>query len=129
MTSRISGFCKLSIKERLNYLRRFAKLSEEEIRLLLSSGALGLELADRIIENAIGVLPTPLGIAPGFIVNGKEYLVPMATEQRSIISMATRGAEWTQATGGFKASSTSSTMIGQIQLVKVQDLKRQSKGY
>ena len=124
MTSRISGFCKLSIKERLNYLRRFAKLSEEEIRLLLSSGALGLELADRIIENAIGVLPTPLGIAPGFIVNGKEYLVPMATEQRSIISMATRGAEWTQATGGFKARSTRSTMIGQIQLVKVQDLEK-----
>lgn len=124
MTSRITGFYKLSPKERLNYLKRFAKLSEEEIRLLLSSGALGFELADRMIENAIGVLPIPLGIASGFIVNGKEYLVPMATEQRSIISMATRGAEWPQATGGFKARSTSSTMIGQIQLAKVQDLKK-----
>lgn len=124
MTSRISGFYKLSPKERLNYLKRFAKLSEEEIRLLLSSGALGLELADLMVENVIGVLPIPLGIASGFIVNGKEYLVPMATEQRSIISMATRGVEWTQATGGFKARSTQSTMIGQIQLVKVQDLEK-----
>lgn len=121
MPSRISDSYKLGAKERLNYLRKIPELSEEEISLL-SSGALGLELAELIVENVIGVLPVPLGIASGFVVNGKEYLVPMATEQRSTISMATRGAELTRAAGGFKTSSTGTTMIGQIQIVKVQDL-------
>jgi len=123
MTSRISGFYKLGPKDRLNYLRKFAKLSEEEIRVLSSSEGLGLELADRMMENVIGVLPIPIGIASGFIVNGKKYLVPMASEQRSVISMTTRGAELTLPTGGFKARSTRPTMIGQIQLVKVQDFE------
>lgn len=121
MASRISGFHRLSPRERLDYLKRFARLSEEEANLLLSTGALELEMADRMIENVIGLMPIPLGIATGFVVNGKEYLVLMATEQRSIIWMATRGAEWTSATDGFKASSTGSTMIGQIQVTKAQN--------
>ena len=124
MSSRVSGFYKLSSKERLDHLKKFAKLSDEEVRLLSSCGALRVELADRMIENVIGVTPIPLGIATGFIVNGKEHLVPMATEQKSVISMTTRGAELTRATGGFKAKSTASIMIGQIQLTKVKDLKR-----
>ena len=117
MTSRISGFYSLGPKERLNYLKKFAHLSEEEVKLLSSSGALGLELADRMIENVIGFMHIPLGIAcmhAGFIVNGKEYQVPMAC-------MAARGAEFARTSGGFKASSTGSTMIGQIQLANVRD--------
>lgn len=121
MSSRISGFHKLSPKERLSYLRKFAGLSEEEVRLLSSSGALGLDLGDRMIENVVGFMPVPFGIAAGFIVNGREYLVPMATEMRGIVSTATKGAELTRATGGFKSSSTDPIMIGQIQLAKVQD--------
>jgi len=86
-----SEFHRLNPVERLNYLRKFAKLSEEDVGLLSSSGALGLKSTDRMIENVIGVMSIPLGIATGFVVNGKEYVVPMATEQESIISMATRG--------------------------------------
>lgn len=123
MSSRVSGFYRPSSKERLDHLRKFAKLSDEEVRLLSSSGALRVELADRMIENVIGVTPVPLGISTGFIVNGKEHMVPMATEQKSVISMTTRGAELTGATGGFKAKSTGSTMIGQIQLTKVKDFE------
>ena len=123
MPLRVSGFYKLTLKERLNYLKKFATLSDEEVKLLLSSGALRVELADRMIENVTGVTPIPLGIDTGFIVNDKEYLVPMATEQRFIISMTTGGAELTGATGGFKAKSTGSTMIGQIQLTKVKDFE------
>ena len=124
MTSRISGSCKPSPEERLNYLRKSAKLTKEEIRLLSSSDGLSLELADRMVENVIGFIPIPLGIVSGFIVNGKEYVMPMATEQKSIISMVARGAELTRTNGGFKASSTGSTMIGQIQLVKVHDVEK-----
>ncbi len=123
MNTRDSKSYMIPLKKRLDYLKKSAKLSEEEVNLLSSSKGLGLELADRMIENVIGFMPIPIGIATGFIVNGKEYLVPMATEQRSIVSMATKGAEMITATGGFKARSTGSTMIGQIQLVKVKDFE------
>ena len=116
-----SGFRKLSPSERLDYLRKVAELSKEEAEILASSRALRLDSADRTAENVIGVMPVPLGIATGFTVNGKEYLVPMATEQQTIISTATKGAELTQPTGGFKALSTGSVMIGQIQLTRVRD--------
>jgi len=124
MASRVPEFYKLTPRARLNYLKRHAKLSEGDIELLSRSGALGLDLVDRMIENVIGVMHIPLSIATGFIINGKEYLVPMATEQRSTIALATKGAELTSVTGGFKANSTVSTMIGQIQLVGVKDLGR-----
>jgi len=122
MTSK-SGFYKLNPKKRLNYLRKTANLSEEEASLLLS-GSLDLKAADRMIENVIGFMPIPLGILTGLIVNDKEYLVPMATEQKSIISMTSKGAELTRTTGGFKTSSTEPIMIGQIQLVKVRDFEQ-----
>ena len=124
MTSRIPRFYKLSPKERLDYLKKFAGLSEEEAKLLSSSGALRLDLADRMTENVVGFMPVPFGIATGFIVNGIEYLVPMATEMRGTISMATKGAELARATGGFKSNSTDPIMIGQIQLAKVQDSEK-----
>lgn len=120
-TSRVSGFYKLNPRERLKYVKKFANLSSDEAEILQSTGALKLEQADRMIENVVGAISVPLGIAINFIVNGKEYLVPMATEQRSIITAASKGAEWTQATGGFKASSMGSTMIGQVQLTGVDD--------
>ena len=119
-----SGFRKLSPSERLDYLRKVAELSKEEAEILASSRAPRLDSADRTAENVIGVMPVPLGIATGFIVNGKEYLVPMATEQRTIISMATKGAELTQPTRGFRALSTGSVMVGQIQLTRVRDHKK-----
>jgi len=112
--------------DRLDYLRKFAKLSEEDVKLL-SSCTLELKLADRMIENVIGVISIPLGIATGFIVNDREYLVPMATEQESIISMTTRGAELTLVSGGFRASNTGSTMVGQIQLMRAYDPERARK--
>lgn len=124
MASRITGFYKLTPKERLDYLKKFAKLSEGDIELLMHSDSLGLDLADRMIENVVGVMHVPLSIATGFIVNDREYLVPMATEQKSIITLTTKGAELISVTGGFKASSTGSTMMGQIQLVGVKDLGR-----
>jgi hydroxymethylglutaryl-CoA reductase len=123
MKSRTSEFCLLTHKERLDRLKLFSKMSEEEIGLFSPSNALGLEMADRMIENVVGFMPIPLGIATGLIVNGKEYLVPMATEQKSVISLVTAGAECTRATGGFKVESTASTMIGQVQLMKVHDFQ------
>jgi len=121
MTTLLSSFHRLSPAERIDHLRKVVNLSKEEAEILASSRILGIGSADGPVENVIGVMPVPLGIAAGFVVNGREYLVPMATEQQTVISMATKGAELTQPTGGFKASSTESIMTGQIQLTKVRD--------
>jgi hydroxymethylglutaryl-CoA reductase len=124
MISHISKSRRLSLKERLEYLTDIVGLSEEEARFFMPSRSLTLETADRMIENVVGFMPIPLGIAEGLVVNGREYFVPMATEQRSVISMVTKGAEWTRESGGFKANTALSLMIGQIQLLKVPDFQR-----
>jgi hydroxymethylglutaryl-CoA reductase len=118
MRNRIFEFHNLTFKERLSYIKKLANLTNEEVKVL-STQALELDSANRMIENVIGVIPIPLGIASGFIINDREYLVPMATEQRSIILMTIRGAEYTQDTGGFKAKTSGSVMIGQIQVMNV----------
>lgn len=124
MTFRVSKSRRHSPKDRLEYLTGFLGLSAEEAKFFMSSEALKLETADRMIENVVGFMPIPLGIAEGLVVNGRGYSVPMATEQRSVISMVTKGAEWTRAKGGFKANAASSLMIGQIQLLGVPDFEK-----
>ncbi|MHA2069115.1 MAG: hypothetical protein ACXABY_32545 [Candidatus Thorarchaeota archaeon] len=122
MSDIIIEFHKLTLKERLNYVKKIANLTNEEVKVL-STQALELDSADRMIENVIGVIPIPLGIASGFIINDREYLMPMATEQRSIILMTMRGAALTQDTGGFKAKTSGSRLIGQIQVMNIKDFK------
>jgi len=120
-TSAISGFYKLSIKERLQLVKEFADLTDEEVKLLQSTGSLKLELADRMIENVIGAMPIPLGIAVNFLINGKDYLIPMAIEEPSVVAAASYGAKMARVKGGFHTSSTEPVMIGQVQVVGVKD--------
>ena len=79
-TSELSGFYKLSPEERLKIVRELVGLNEEEVELLRRTGALELEQANRMIENVIGTTELPLGIATNFLINGRDYLVPMALE-------------------------------------------------
>lgn len=123
-TSRIPGFYKLSIDERVQAVRDFAELSEEEVQLLKKEGPLSLEVADRMIENVIGTWPLPFAVATNFLINGKDYLVPMAIEEPSVVAAASNAAKMARPGGGFKTSSTESIMIGQIQLVNVPDPER-----
>ncbi|RLG51225.1 MAG: hydroxymethylglutaryl-CoA reductase, degradative [Thermoproteota archaeon] len=119
-SSRIPGFYKLSVEERLEKVAELAELTEEEKKLLLSGG-LPLDVADRMIENVIGVMAFPLGIAVNFLVNGRDYLIPMCIEEPSVVAAASHAAKLARPTGGFKAWSTPPVMIGQIQLAKVKD--------
>lgn len=118
-TSVISGFYKLSPEERLAIVKEFAGLTEDECHLLQESCSLPLEVADRMVENVIGTFPTPMGIGVNFLVNGKDYLVPMATEEPSVIAAASYAAKMVRDGGGFKTSSTPPVMIGQIQVVNM----------
>jgi len=120
-TSRIPGFYKLSIEERLKIVQEFAGLTDEEVELLRKPGALSLELADRMIENVVGTIQVPLGIAVNFLINGRDYMVPMAIEEPSVVAAASNAARMCRSKGGIHAISTEPIMIGQIQVVKVPD--------
>ena len=120
-SSEVPGFYKKKPSERLEYVKNFANLSDEETAAIGGYGALGEETANRMIENVVGTFPLPLGIAANFMVNKKEYMVPMAVEEPSVVAAATHMAKGTRNTGGIKADSDDPVMIGQIQLVNLKD--------
>jgi len=123
-TSTLPGFYKLSMEERLKAVKEYANLSEDEAKMVQASGSLKLNVADRMIENVIGTISVPLGIAVNFTINGKSYLIPMATEEPSVVAAASHAAKLASAKGGFTASSTEPIMIGQIQVVGLKDPNR-----
>jgi hydroxymethylglutaryl-CoA reductase len=120
-SSKVSGFYKLSPKERLVIVKRFADLTDEEGAQLQNTGALPLDLADRMIENVIGAISIPLGIGVNFLINNRDYLIPMAIEEPSVVAAASFAAKMVRDGGGFHTSSTLPIMIGQIQAVGIKD--------
>jgi hydroxymethylglutaryl-CoA reductase len=120
-SSLISGFYKLTPKQRLTITKEFADLSVEECALLLNTGSLPLEMADRMIENVVGAIPIPLGIGVNFLVNNRDYLIPMAIEEPSVVAAASYAAKMVRDGGGFFTTSTPPVMIGQIQAVNIKD--------
>jgi hydroxymethylglutaryl-CoA reductase len=120
-SSSISGFYKLSPKDRLVFLKQYADLSETECNLLQNTGSLPLDLADHMIENVVGAMPMPLGIGMNFQINKHDYLIPMVTEEPSVVAAASYAAKMVRDGGGFHTSSTPPVMIGQIQVVGVTD--------
>jgi len=120
-SSTISGFYKLTPRERLAIIKDFAGLTDEEVRLLENTGSLPMDAADHMVENVIGVFPEPLGLGVNFQINQKDYLIPMATEEPSVIAAASNAARMVRDGGGFHTSSTAPIMIGQIQVVKLEN--------
>ncbi len=118
-TSVIPKFYNLPFEEKLRIVKDFAGLTDEEVAILKNSGSLPIEIAERMIENVVGVAHIPLGVAVNFIINGKPYLIPMAIEEPSVVAAASHAAKLAAAKGGFFTSSTEPIMIGQIQVVGV----------
>jgi len=123
-TSQMPGFYKLSPKDRLRLVREFAELTDEEVSLLQSTGSLDMDLANRMIENVIGAFPVPLGIAVNFLINKRDYLIPMAIEEPSVVAAAGYAAKMVREGGGFFTNSTAQVMIGQVQAVGIRDPHR-----
>lgn len=123
-TSRIPGFYTQSIAQRLKSLAGASELSQDELALFQDRTGLSVEQADHMIENAIGVFSLPLGLGLNFIINGREVVVPMAIEEPSVVAGASFMAKLARSKGGFMASTTPPEMIGQIQLLDVQDLTK-----
>ncbi len=118
-TSAVPGFYKKPLAERLALLKEFADLTDEEVETLSQTGALPEDLVDRMIENVVGTMPLPLGMALNFLINDREYIVPMAIEEPSVVAAASNAAKMARESGGFTTNSTDPIMIGQIQLVGV----------
>jgi len=116
-SSEFAGFYKLTPKERLRFVGEFAHLDKTELDILAASSALNVDTANRMIENAVGVMPVPFGIAMNFLINGKDRLIPMAIEEPSVVAGASHAAKMVRSKGGFWTSSTRPVMIGQIQVV------------
>jgi len=123
--SRLGGFYQLNPFERLQAVKSFDGLNDEDLRQLHGgNGALTVERADKMIENVVGTFNLPLGVATNFQINGHDLLVPMVVEEPSIVAGASYAAKLVRAGGGFHASSTAPIMIGQIQLVNILDPSR-----
>ncbi len=118
--SRIPGFYKLSPEERLTKVKEITGMNDEEANVIFN-GDVDIELLDKMVENVIGKFPLPLGIATNFLINGKDYLIPMAIEEPSVVAAASNAAKMARVKGGFHTSMTEPIMISQIQLTGVRD--------
>ncbi len=118
-SSRLSGFYKLSVEERTQQIAQWANLDAQETALLRQG--LSLAQADKMIENVSALYALPLGIATNFLINGRDYLVPMVIEEPSVVAGASFAARLARAGGGFQADSDEALMIGQIQVLGVRD--------
>jgi len=118
-TSRISGFYKLPPQERLKLVVERSGISQEEAAQI--EAGLKVDQADKMVENVIGTMQVPLGIATNFTIDGREVLIPMATEEPSVIAAASNGARMARACGGFYTSSTGPVMRAQIQATGIAD--------
>jgi hydroxymethylglutaryl-CoA reductase len=119
-TSVISGFYKLPIEKRREFVTHFANLSEDDAKIF--SSCLDLTTADRMIENVLGTFELPLGLAVNFLINGKDYIIPMATEESSVVAAASNAAKIARIKGGFSTSYSEPLMIGQLQLLHIEDV-------
>jgi hydroxymethylglutaryl-CoA reductase len=121
-TSRLSGFYNLTLEQRRAALAEATSLPTEEL-LPWTSGGLSPSSADHMIENVIGIYSLPLGIGLNFQVNGQDVLVPFAIEEPSVVAGASFMAKLARAGGGFHATSTAPEMIGQMQVLELQDVE------
>lgn len=123
-TSRFPGFYKLTMDERAKFISEACGLNKEEQETLSSTCPLPRDKADNMIENALGIYPLPYGIGLNFMINGKDYVVPMAIEEPSVIASASHIAKIVREAGGFQTESTDRLMIGQIQIVGCEDTEK-----
>ena len=121
MTSTIKNMRNMAPDERLQAVVDAAALDPADAGILAGADMLSLSVANGMIENVVGKFELPLGVATNFQVNGKDYLVPMAVEEPSVIAAASYMAKLARTGGGFRASATAPVMRAQIQVLGIDD--------
>lgn len=122
--SRIKGLYKQTVQERLELVAKAAGLTDEQVQALSNHGELDDVAADRMIENVIGTMSLPVGVATNFVIDGKHYLVPFCLEESSVVAAASNMAKRCLGHGGFTTNNDEPIMIGQIQLLDVEDVEQ-----
>ena len=121
-SSRLPGFYKLPLEERVAVVGEWAGLDTAEQVLLLEQG-LPATQANHMVENAVGTFSLPLGVAANFLINGRDYLIPMAIEEPSVVAAVSSAAKLVRAGGGFETETTEPVMIGQVQVLDIPDME------
>ena len=124
---KLTGFSKASPAERIEKLAQAGLLSEEGLQTVRDNDTLPLSLANEMVENVLGTLALPFGIAPGFQVDGQEVQVPMVTEEPSVIAAASYAAGLIKRSGGFQTQVHKRQMIGQVALYDVNNKEKASQ--
>ncbi|HKL54441.1 MAG TPA: hydroxymethylglutaryl-CoA reductase, degradative [Wenzhouxiangellaceae bacterium] len=118
--ARIPEFYKLSVSQRVREVRKQGLLSNQDYQALVSGDhTLSIQSADKMIENVIGVMGLPVGLGLNFLINDREYAIPLVVEEPSIVAALSSAAKIARAGGGFRVESTDPILIGQIQVVDV----------
>ncbi len=121
-SSRIANFFRMSVTERIAALNAQGLLSSEDVNALVTANhQLQLSNADKMIENVVGVFGLPMGVALNFLINNRDYVVPLVVEEPSIVAGLSGAARMARLSGGFKATSTDPVLIGQVQAVVTSD--------
>ena len=120
-SSRLSGFHKQSVADRVARVAELTGLNKADCELLAGSGHLDLDLANRLVENVVGTFNIPLGVATNMRIDGRDYLIPMATEESSVIAAVCNAGRRCYDNGGFTTSMSGTQMIAQVQLMEVPD--------
>ena len=120
-SSRLTGFHKKTVAERIALISEIADLDDTQQALMANAGNLGAEIGDHMIENFVGTMTIPVGVATNMKVDGRDVLIPMATEESSVVAAVCNAARQSYDNGGFITSMSGTCMIAQIQLVNVPD--------
>src|SRR5690625_2995643 len=123
ISSRIPGFYNMTVEDRKKHIIELFDLTEADAAQLLNPVSLPEETADKMIENVVGTFSLPLGLGLNFTINDKDYVIPMAVEEPSIIASASYIAKIVRDAGGFTTEATERIMIGQIQVVGCPDFQ------
>ena len=123
--SRIPNFFRMSVKSRIEALRERTALTEEDLQALeTGSHTLKLHVADKMIENVVGVFGLPLGVGLNFLVDGRDVIVPLSVEEPSIVAGLSGAARTARLSGGYRTETTDPVLIGQVQVVNIADVQR-----
>ena len=118
--SRIPSFFKMDVESRIEALRDRGLLADEDLRALASGDhTLKLPVADKMIENVVGVFGLPLGLGLNFLIDGRDVIVPLTVEEPSIVAGLSGAARTARLSGGFHTEVTDPILIGQVQVVNV----------
>ena len=121
--SRFPNFYELPIEDRIEAVFERGLISEEDYKMLKNQQQrLDLQSADKMIENVIGVMGMPVGLGLNFSINNKDYVVPLAVEEPSIVAALSSAAKIARESGGYTADATDPILVGQIQVVNIQNI-------